>query len=64
MIGGNVDSVVVDVVVLSAWFEPEEPPKPATATDSLAVDFRFLASIGDSDLLKRPAVRNEWESCV
>jgi hypothetical protein len=34
-------------------------PKPATATESFAVDFRFLASIGDSDLVKAPAVHNK-----
>lgn len=55
--------VEVEVVVLSGcWFDAP-PPKPATATESLpAVDLRFLASLSDSDLLKRPAVYSEWKN--
>ena len=57
IIGGNVDSVVVvGSGVLSGCLPPVGLPKPATATESFAVDLRFLASIGDSDLLNAPAV--------
>lgn len=56
IIGGKVDSVVVEgSVVLSGCLLA--PPNPATATvDSFPVDLRFLASIGDSELLNAPAV--------
>lgn len=58
IIGGKVVSVVVDVVVVlsGCLFVLLGTPKPATATESFAVDLRFLASMGDSDLLKAPAV--------
>lgn len=57
IIGGTVDSVVVEVVVVGSGFELVRPPPiPAAATVSFdAVDFRFLASMGLSDLLKAPA---------
>lgn len=57
IIGGIVDSVVVEVVVVGSGFALVRPPPiPAAATVSFdAVDFRFLASMGLSDLLKAPA---------
>jgi hypothetical protein len=62
IIGGDVISVVVEVVeVLSGcFFESVGLAKiPAEATVSFPMDLRFLASIGDSDLLKAPAVHME-----
>lgn len=60
IIGGKVESVVVEgSVVLSDCLFAAELPKPATATESFAVDLRFLASIGDSDLLNAPPECNE-----
>lgn len=53
IIGGNVGSVVVEVVdVLSDCFLASLalPKIPADATVSFPMDLRFLASIGDSDL--------------
>lgn len=62
--GGKVDSVVVDVddVLSNCSLVLLGRPMPAPRTVPVsfaAVDFRFLASIGDSDLLKAPAVHNE-----
>lgn len=45
--------------MLSGCLPPGGLPNPATATESFPVDLRFLASIGDSDLLNAPAVRNK-----
>lgn len=59
-IGGKVDSVVEDVVVVLSGGFLESPkfkmPALTTFPVSFALDFRFLASMGDSDLLKAPAV--------
>lgn len=57
IIGGIVDSVVVEVVVVMSGFILMPPPMPAETTLSFdAVDFKFLASMALSDLLKAPAV--------
>lgn len=57
IIGGIVDSVVVEVVVVGSGFELTKPPMPAAATLSFdTADVNFLASMGFSDLLKAPAV--------
>lgn len=58
--GGNVASVVVDdVVELVVCLLLFGLAKPATATESFAPDLNSLASTGDSDFAKAPAVDNK-----